>query len=132
MCNQQTSVRKTAGRCNGVIQIKKEDYMKPENTVKLLLDLEYVKKLQNELPSNILVILTSSMQFLWGVIILAYLIKYSEKFPYEFAVIPVTILSLGLILFSAYTYFGFLIRKRYILLIESLIQFNKQQFDKSA
>lgn len=104
--------------------------MKPENTVKLLIDLEYVKKLQKELPSNILVISTALFQFFMGIYVLGYVIKKSEILPFEFAVIPLAVISMGLILFSAYTYFGHLVRKRYILLIESLTQLNEHQIDK--
>ena len=105
--------------------------MKHENTVKLLLDLEYVKKLQNELPSKTRVIMTSLFQFFVGIWILASLIDNTEDFSFKF-IIPLTAISIGVILFSAYTYFGFLIRKRYILLIESLIQRNDYNNENSA
>jgi len=96
--------------------------MNVQDKVKLMLDLEYLKKLQKELPSKYIAIFTSLFQFLIGAYILSYIIKNSEIFSLQLYVFLFTVLSIGIILFSAYTYFGYILRKRYILLIESLIQ----------
>jgi len=106
--------------------------MKPENTVKLLLDLDYVRKLQTELPSKRIAILTSLFQFVIGVGLLASLLDNTVKLSFQFIILPLTALSIVIILFSAYTFFGFIIRKRYILLIESLVQRNDNNNENSA
>lgn len=96
--------------------------MLPKNTIKLLLDLEYTKKVQSELPQKWKVMLMSSGQFFWGVWMLAYVMKNSNEFPLDIAIFPLTLIAVGLIIFSAYTFFGYLIRKRYIMLIESITE----------
>ena len=100
--------------------------MKPENQVKLLLDYEYLKKVQAELPSKSTVIFASLMQFIMGIITLTFLIRDVDQIPSTVLLFLLTVISVGLIIFSAYTFFGYLIRKRYILLIESLTQKNEK------
>ena len=54
------------------------------------------------------------------------------KLSFQFIILPLIALSIVIILFSAYTFFGFIIRKRYILLIESLVQRNDNNNENSA
>ena len=97
------------------------------NTAKLLMDLEYIKKVQSELPSKFSVIFASAMQLLIGSGVLSFVIKESNQMPFKYVVFPLVVLSITLILFSAYTFFGYLIRKRYIMIIESLLLLTEEE-----
>ncbi len=104
--------------------------MKPESSVKLRLDLEYVKKLQAELPGKLQIILVSIIQFLVGSFILSKSIYMSHEEINPIFVTLLMMLGIFVILFSAYTFTGYILRKRYILLIETLL--SKNQVEESA
>ena len=98
--------------------------MTPENTIKVMLDLESTKKLQSELPSKFQVLLVSIFQFTFGCSILAGSIRLSAS---EVSLVLSTlVLMLGvlIILFSAYTFFGYFYRKNRLLLLEALVTKN--------
>ena len=53
--------------------------MTPENTIKIVLDIETTKKLQSELPSKLQVLIVSIFQFIIGCNILSWSIHLSNE-----------------------------------------------------
>lgn len=98
--------------------------MKPENIVKIMLDFEATKKLQNELPSRLQVLLVSIIQFFTGCSILSWAIYLSKTMDSLFITTIVLMLGVFVILMSAYTYFGYIFRKKHLILLQALLSQN--------
>ena len=98
--------------------------MTPENTIKIMLDLESTKKLQSELPSKFQVLLVSIIQFILGCGVLYLAIRLSIGDVSQVISFLVLMLGVLLILYSAYTFFGYFYRKNRLLLLEALVTKN--------
>jgi len=98
--------------------------MTPENTIKIMLDIETTKKLQRELPSKLQVLIVSIFQFIIGCSILSWSIQLSNSDVSPILWALTLTLGVFLILLSAYTFFGYFYRKNHLLLLEALVSKN--------
>lgn len=101
--------------------------MYPQNTIKLMHDYEHIKIIQDEIPSKFQAWFMAAMQFIMGVGLLTFILLSLDELFIQGFLFFLLIISFGLIIFSAYTLFGHLIRKRYLLLIESIIINNRNR-----
>jgi len=99
--------------------------MTPENIVKIMLDIEHTKKLQKELPSKLQVILVSIVQFFIGCGVVSGVIQLSNKVDYSIFITAILMLGILIIIWSAYTFFGYFYRKNHLLLLEALVSKNE-------
>jgi len=95
--------------------------MIPENKVKLMLESDITKKLQSELPSKTQVLSVSIIQFLIGCGLLSWSIQLNKVIENVILITIILMLGIFIVLMSAYTYFGYLFRKKYLMLIDTLL-----------
>jgi len=98
--------------------------MTPENTIKIMLDIETTKKLQSQLPSKFQVLIVSIFQFIIGCSVLSWSIQLSNESVSPILSSLTLMLGIFLILLSAYTFFSYFYRKNHLLLLEALVTKN--------